>query len=331
LSSLNEKLSDRTWEEETEGRVESAIATFSRECVSSPDDSSFTGAVTEMTATVEGLTRRFVSRLGYGRYGKNPAAIQRELKLPTSKIRSLSLGKAVHALRVAEAHPDFASYGDQLDERWIERLDRFADARNSWAHDDIDLRGEELLDEAYRVLSEALDLIQWLSTSTKAVHGSAEELEETERRGDIRLLDDRAGKLSVFISHSSADKRIASRLAMGLKAFDYEAWFDDWELLPGDSIVNRIETAIANTDVLLVLLSKSSVESRWVRRELSTGLARQLSGQGVMVVPVLVETCEVPALLHDTKFVDLRDDFESGFRELSKGLAARRADVAGTG
>jgi hypothetical protein len=322
---------DVEWEQETAHRISSAIATFSRECVSSPGEGNFTGAVVEITTAVEGLAKRFISRLAYSVYGKDPAVMQRELKLSTSKFRNLTLGKTAQALKIAASHPDFARYGEQLSDRWIERLDNFADSRNRWAHDDIDLDGLELLNEAHRVLSDGLALIKWLSCSIEAVQQPFEQPEESRGETPELELSGHSGRgLSVFVSHASKDKQIASRVAMGLKAFDYNAWYDDWELLPGDSIVERIETAISQTDVLLVLLSSSSVASKWVRRELSAGLARQLSGKGVLVIPVVVEDCEIPELLADTKYVDLRGDFERGFRHLADALAARRAGAIDT-
>jgi hypothetical protein len=332
LAGLQEKAGEGTWEGETALRIQSALATFSRECVSSASGGNFTGAVVEMTTAVEGLAKRLVSRLAYSVYGRNPALLQRELKLSTSKFRNLTLGKIVQALEIASSHPEFTQYTDQLADRWIERLDHFADSRNRWAHDDIDLAGLELLDEAHRVLAEALDLIGWLQSSIESVHGQPARPggEIPGGSGELRLSDHHGRSLSVFVSHASQDARIAARVAMGLKAFDYDTWYDDWELLPGDSIVERIETAIASTDVLLVLLSKSSVDSKWVRRELSAGLARQLSGKGVMVIPVVVENCEIPSLLTDTKYIDLRGDFERGFRKLADGLAVRRAAIIGS-
>jgi hypothetical protein len=330
LADLQRKAGGGAWEAETDRRIRSALATFSRECVSSSDGGNFTGAVVEMTAAVEGLAKRFISRLAYSVYG-NPALMQRQLKLPTSKFRNLSLGKAVQALQTAASHPDFAQYAELLADRWIERLDNFAEARNRWAHDDIDLKGLELLDEAHRILGDALGLTDWLSSSIGTVRQHpAEQREESSKDGEeLRLGDHPDRGLSVFVSHASEDARIASRVAMGLKAFDYNAWYDDWELTLGDSIVERIEAAISATDVLLVLLSNSSVSSKWVRKELSAGLAKQLSGKGVMVIPVLVSDCEIPGLLADTKYVDLRGDFEPGFRQLAAALAARRAVVVG--
>jgi TIR domain len=330
LTELQQRASAGTWDGETELRIRSALATFSRECVSSSDGGNFTGAVVEMTAAVEGLAKRLISRLAYSVYG-NPAQMQRELQLSTSKFRSLTLGKAAQALQAASSHPDFARYGDQLSDRWIERLGRFAESRNRWAHDDIDLRGLELLDEAHRVLAEALSLIGWLSSSIEGVQQQpAEQQEESQGdAGEVRLSDRSERGLSVFVSHASQDNRIASRVAMGLKAFDYDTWYDDWELLPGDSMIERIEAAISKTDVLLVLLSRSSVDSKWVRRELAAGLAMQLAGKGVMVIPVVVGDCEIPDMLANTKYVDLRGDFERGFRQLADALAVRRAKIIG--
>jgi hypothetical protein len=283
-----------------------------------------------MTTAVEGLAKKLISRLAYAVYGRNPALMQRELKLSTSKFRNLTLGKTVQALQTASSHPDFAQYAGPLTDRWIERLDSFANSRNKWAHDDIDLQGLELLDEAHRVLVEAIGLITWLLASIESIqqHPAEQPDDGSRTAGELTLSDRDVQGLSVFVSHSSEDARIASRVAMGLKAFDYDTWYDDWELLPGDSIVEKVEAAIAATDVLLVL-SNSSVNSKWVQRELSTGLARQLSGKGVMVIPVLVGDCEIPGMLTGTKHVDLRNDFERGFRQLADALAGRRARIMG--
>lgn len=325
LAALRQKAANGAWDGETDGRIRSALATFSRECVSPSGEGNFTGAVGEITTAVEGLAKRFASRIAYAIYGKNLAVMQRELRLSTSKFRNLSLGKAAQALQVASSHPDFVQYAEQLPERWIERLDLFTESRNRWAHDDVDLKGPELLDEAHRVLAEGLALIEWLSRSIENVQQEhSEPQEENSATAELTLIDHPGRDLSVFVSHASADARIASRVAMGLKAFDYNTWYDDWELLPGDSIIERIESAISKTDVLLVLLSRSSVDSQWVRRELSAGLARQLSGKGVLVIPVILDDCEIPGMIAGTKYVDLRGDFERGFRKLADALAARR-------
>lgn len=39
-----------------------------------------------------------------------------------------------------------------------------------------------------------------------------------------------------FISHSSVDKEIAEQLATDLLSKGIDAWFDKWEIIPGDSL-----------------------------------------------------------------------------------------------
>ena len=107
LAELQQKAAEGAWDADTDRRIRSALATFSRECVSPSGDGNFTGAVSEITAVVEALAKRFTSRMAYAVYGKNPAVMQRELRLPTSKFRNLSLGKAAQALQIASSHPDF--------------------------------------------------------------------------------------------------------------------------------------------------------------------------------------------------------------------------------
>ncbi|KKK58657.1 hypothetical protein LCGC14_3042240, partial [marine sediment metagenome] len=61
----------------------------------------------------------------------------------------------------------------------------------------------------------------------------------------------------------------------------------------------EIQDAIQNSSAVVVLLSRSSVESRWVLDEVAFALDR-----GIRVVPILIEECRVPLLLQRVNFVD---------------------------
>lgn len=121
---------------------------------------------------------------------------------------------------------------------------------------------------------------------------------------------------TVFMSHSSLDKLVARRLAVDLGTRGVKVWLDEWEIKPGDSIVERIGQAIVAADALILLLSPASVESHWVRVELDVALFRQLERRRIAVIPVLIEACEVPPLLSDRKYVDFRGNYEQGLCEL---------------
>jgi HJR/Mrr/RecB family endonuclease len=124
----------------------------------------------------------------------------------------------------------------------------------------------------------------------------------------------------VFLSYAQDDKLVARRLADGLRAAGLRVWFDEWALAVGDSIVPRIEQAIATSDLLLVLLSPRSVESRWVQMELSSFLARELKDRAITLILALIEDCEIPPVLADRQYLDLRKDFDKGLERLISQL-----------
>ena len=44
----------------------------------------------------------------------------------------------------------------------------------------------------------------------------------------------------VFISHAGEDREFAQDLATKLRARGVNAWLDVWEILPGDSLIDKI-------------------------------------------------------------------------------------------
>lgn len=127
--------------------------------------------------------------------------------------------------------------------------------------------------------------------------------------------------MSVFISHSSEDEECARKIANRLENQDITVWYDEWSLRPGDSIVSKIEAGIEDADVLLVLLSEASLESSWVQAEINASFNKMVSDENIRLIPVLIEDVEVPLLLRDRQYVDLREDFESGIEPLIKSLS----------
>jgi hypothetical protein len=127
--------------------------------------------------------------------------------------------------------------------------------------------------------------------------------------------------MPVFISYSHSDELIVNKLAAQLVKHNANVWVDTWELNVGDSILNRVQDAIQESSALLVILSKTSVESEWCKKELSAGLMRELDEKRVVVLPVLVEDCEVPLFLREKMYADLRTDFNSGLHKVLDAIA----------
>ena len=123
------------------------------------------------------------------------------------------------------------------------------------------------------------------------------------------------------MSYAHPDREIARRIASELRKSGLTVWFDEWEMMHGDSIIERIDRAVSTSDFLIVLLSRSSVDSRWVQSELNAALARELQSRAITVLPVLIEDCIIPARLADKSYLDLRKDFERGLEHLVQRLS----------
>ena len=120
----------------------------------------------------------------------------------------------------------------------------------------------------------------------------------------------------VFISHASADKSFVRKLVQDLKNRQLPVWYDEQSLGVGDSIVDRISEGLSDTDYLAIVLSKASVESRWVKAELNAALMHQLSGGGTVVLPLVIDDCEIPPLLRDRLYADFGKNYQTGLDAL---------------
>ena len=120
----------------------------------------------------------------------------------------------------------------------------------------------------------------------------------------------------VFISYSHKDRPFVERLAIDLKAKGLNLWYDQWELKVGDSLVDKINYGIKSQDFLIIVLSKSSVKSEWVRRELNAALIKELQERRVVILPTVIEDCDIPPLLSDKVYADFRGSYLSGLNKL---------------
>jgi len=120
----------------------------------------------------------------------------------------------------------------------------------------------------------------------------------------------------VFISHSSADKDFVERLAIDLRNNAVGVWLDKWETRVPDSILNKISQGIEQSAFLAVVLSKASVRSEWVRKELNAALMLEIEGRRVVVLPILLEECDIPVLLKEKRYADFSHNYRDGFNAL---------------
>ena len=126
--------------------------------------------------------------------------------------------------------------------------------------------------------------------------------------------------VSVFLSHSSKDKRVVRELADFLRQDDLiRVWLDEAEIRPGDNIVSKIAEGL-DANVVLLILSPDSVDSQWVREEWTDAYWEQVNARKTKLVGVLYRDCRIPRLLRNKKYFDLRTNQPEGFREIRTWL-----------
>jgi hypothetical protein len=127
----------------------------------------------------------------------------------------------------------------------------------------------------------------------------------------------------VFVSHASEDKdRFVTEFATKLRSNGVDAWLDKWEMLPGDSLVDKIfEEGLKEADAIIIVLSENSVNKPWVREELNAGIVQRI-GKGTKIIPVVLDKCEVPASLSSTIWQPIEDltSYETSFSRIVSSI-----------
>lgn len=122
-------------------------------------------------------------------------------------------------------------------------------------------------------------------------------------------------KETVFFSYSRDDTEFVLNLAKNLRQAGAKVWLDQLDISPGTRWDKAIENALTESKVLLVILSKTSVDSDNVLDEVSFALE-----EGKTVVPVLLEDCEIPFRLRRLQYADFTENREKGIQTLIHAL-----------
>lgn len=126
--------------------------------------------------------------------------------------------------------------------------------------------------------------------------------------------------IKVFLSHSSLDKSKVISIAVDLKQRGVNSWLDAFDILPGESIVSKINEGLDECKYILLFLSKNSVNSKWVEKEWQSALWNEIDSNKIKIIPIKLEDCEIPSLLKTKKYIDFSKDYNRGLYELIHAL-----------
>ena len=102
----------------------------------------------------------------------------------------------------------------------------------------------------------------------------------------------------IFLSYNREDQVAARRFAEAFEAQGFSVWWDV-TLRSGDAYDRVTEAALREAKAVVVLWSKKSVESRWVRAEAT------LANRNNTLVPAMIEPCERPIMFELTQTAEL--------------------------
>ena len=135
------------------------------------------------------------------------------------------------------------------------------------------------------------------------------------------MSDDEA-QSTIFLSYAHADKAKAQRIASALEKSGYVVWWD--ALIEGGSrFAKSIDDALDKADAVVVLWSKDSIESDWVKDEASHARDRQ------RLVPISLDGSHPPLGFRQYQMIDLSQ--WRGKAEASQMDAVRRAIASAVG
>ncbi len=121
---------------------------------------------------------------------------------------------------------------------------------------------------------------------------------------------------SCFISYSSRDEEFAKRLHERMRAAGLRVWFAPEDMKGGRKLFDQIDRAIQVHDRLLLVLSESSMRSKWVEQEIRRARKVEVKEGRQKLFPIRVvgyEELQAWECLDSTSGEDLAEEVRSYF------------------
>ncbi|MEW6378911.1 MAG: toll/interleukin-1 receptor domain-containing protein [bacterium] len=118
----------------------------------------------------------------------------------------------------------------------------------------------------------------------------------------------------VFLSYPSDFEVYATRVAQALRHNGAKVWIAEERIKPGEKIEEKISQAIDDADNVVVFLSKGISPN--MLHEINIARAKRKR-----IIPVLLESVEIPADIQGLRYIDLRENKEDNLQELVRAAS----------
>ena len=131
----------------------------------------------------------------------------------------------------------------------------------------------------------------------------------------------------LFISYSHEDRSFVEKLCYDLEKKGVKYWQDKKEIKVGDSIQRKIREGIDSSQYLCVVISKHSVNSGWVEKEVEIATTYELNKNKKKVLPILLDEIELPWFLEGKLYAPFHRSYDTGISKLLEVIDPQIKDL----
>ncbi|MCI0486072.1 MAG: toll/interleukin-1 receptor domain-containing protein [Blastocatellia bacterium] len=129
----------------------------------------------------------------------------------------------------------------------------------------------------------------------------------------------------VFISYSHSDKEWARQLAETIASTGLAVWFDEFDIKPGQQLVDALEKGLRESDAVILLINSENINRPNLFFEI--GAALGMNKTIIPVVPKDFEAHKLPLPLKRIRFVTRKSPEETA-KELAAAVEAIHGEAA---
>ncbi len=126
--------------------------------------------------------------------------------------------------------------------------------------------------------------------------------------------------MSIIFNYAHQDKAFVDQLINHLSLTHREVCMELSEFYENDELIERIKNSADGSKALIVIISKTSVGLGYGSGFLPANLMFELEKKDAVIIPVIIEDCDVPDFAQSMPVADFRTDICVGLDSILDGL-----------
>ncbi|HHH55324.1 MAG TPA: toll/interleukin-1 receptor domain-containing protein [Bacteroidetes bacterium] len=136
--------------------------------------------------------------------------------------------------------------------------------------------------------------------------------------------------MKIFISYSTQDEKIVRELAKYIPKGVVDIWIDHTKMGGGAKLSKEIKKGINDANIYFLFLSKNSLDSDWVQKEIEWAIKKEETLKYEFIVPILLEEEALKKWnnkkLKDRIYITYLDDFHKMAHEIKDTIITKTID-----